>query len=102
MHIFNCSQAKSFGWSHIFALKVWDYLSKHTRSPEGTLTTISVLLKNYLRMSGPSLMVNLRFGQHFSLTFKMDFALLCNCSIIWDNIYFLFFIFILSGPNFGI
>ena len=42
-------------------------------------------------MSGPSSTLNLRFGQHFSLIFKMDFALLCNCSIIRVNIYFLYF-----------
>ena len=40
-------------------------------------------------MSGPSSTLNLRFGQHFSLIFKMDFALLCNCSIIRGNNYFL-------------
>ena len=40
-------------------------------------------------MSGPSSTLNLRFGQHFSLTFKMDFALLCNCTIIRVHFYFL-------------
>ena len=74
---------------HILALKVRDYYLKHPLSHEGTLTSISVVLKNYFRHAGPSSTLNLSFGQHFSIIFKINVAFLCYCSIIRVNIYFL-------------
>ena len=66
------------------------YFEASSRSPEGTLSTISVLLKRITSdMSGPSSPLNFALWSAFSLIFKMDFAFLCNCSIILVNIYFL-------------
>ena len=75
MHIFNCLQDRGFGGSHIFALKVWDYILKHPLNPEGTLTTISVLLKNYIRHVWAKFDVKFALWTAFFLSFK--WILLC-------------------------